>query len=253
MKTIAIANEKGGAGKTSTAAALWYWMNRHGRKTLAVDLDPQGNLSLIADAATEGPTALGALLREIPAADAIQHTEQGDIIAASPVQNKADTVLTQLGRERRLKEALDTVADGYEYAIVDTSPYLGILTINALAAADTVVIPAQADLFSVHGIGQLADCIKDVRSYCNNPSLQVDGILLTRYTDRANLSKAIRGELAAKAEEMGGRLYESAIREAIAVKEAQVKHQSIFDYAPSAKVTVDYEAFCEEFLKGLEA
>ena len=253
MKTIAIANEKGGAGKTSTAAALWYWMNRHGRKTLAVDLDPQGNLSLVADAATEGPTALGALLREIPAADAIQHTEQGDIIAASPVQNKADTVLTQLGRERRLKEALDTVADGYEYAIVDTSPYLGILTINALAAADTVVIPAQADLFSVHGIGQLADCIKDVRNYCNNPSLQVDGILLTRYTDRANLSKAIRGELAAKAEEMGGRLYESAIREAIAVKEAQVKHVSIFDYAPGAKVTADYEAFCEEFLKGLEA
>ena len=184
MKTIAIANEKGGAGKTSTAAALWYWMNRHGRPCLAVDLDPQGNLSLVADAATEGPTALGALLREIPAADAIQHTEQGDIIAASPVQNKADTVLTQLGRERRLKEALDTVAGGYEYAIVDTSPYLGILTINALAAADTVVIPAQADLFSVHGIGQLADCIEDVRRYCQNPSLKVDGILLTRYTDR---------------------------------------------------------------------
>lgn len=253
MKTIAIANEKGGAGKTSTAAALWYWMNRHGRPCLAVDLDPQGNLSLVADAATEGPTALGALLREIPAADAIQHTEQGDIIAASPVQNKADTVLTQLGRERRLKEALDTVAGGYEYAIVDTSPYLGILTINAIAAADTVVVPAQADLFSVHGIGQLADCIEDVRRYCQNPSLKVDGILLTRYTDRANLSKAIRGELAAKAEEMGGRLYESAIREAIAVKEAQVKHVSIFDYAPGAKVTADYEAFCEEFLKGLEA
>ena len=76
---------------------------------------------------------------------------------------------------------------------------------------------------------------------------------MTRYTDRANLSKAIRGELAAKAEEMGGRLYESAIREAIAVKEAQVKHVSIFDYAPGAKVTADYEAFCEEFLKGLEA
>lgn len=253
MKVIAVANEKGGAGKTSTAAALWYWLNKHGRKTLAVDLDPQGNLSLVADAATEGPTALGALLREIPAADAIQHTAQGDIIAASPVQNKADNVLTQLGRERRLAEALATVSGGYDYAIVDTSPYLGILTINALAAADTVVIPAQADLFSVHGIGQLADCIEDVRTYCNNPSLKVDGILLTRYTDRANLSKSIKGELAAKAEAMGGRLYESAIREAIAIKEAQVKHIPIFEYAPGAKVTADYKAFCEEFLKGLES
>lgn len=252
MEVIATANQKGGAGKTSTAAALWSYLNAHGRKALAVDMDSQGNLSLIADAETDGPTVFGALLREIQLQDAIQHTAQGDIVAASPLQSAADTALQMLGKERRLKEALDTVAAAYDFVIVDTPPHMGVLTINALAAADRVLIPAQADLFSLHGIGQIADSIRDVREYCNNSSLQVDGILLTRFSDRANVSKAVRDALRERAEAMGGRLYSATIRDAVAVKEAQIAHKSIFDYAPGAKVAGDYTEFCKEFLEGVE-
>jgi len=215
-------------------------------------MDAQGNLSLIADAETDGPTVFGALLREIQLQDAIQHTAQGDIVAASPLQSAADTALQMLGKERRLKEALDTVAAAYDFVIVDTPPHMGVLTINALAAADRVLIPAQADLFSLHGIGQIADSIRDVREYCNNPSLQVDGILLTRFSDRANVSKAVRDALRERAEAMGGRLYSATIRDAVAVKEAQIAHKSIFDYAPGAKVAGDYTEFCKEFLEGVE-
>lgn len=253
MKVIAVANEKGGAGKTSTALALWAYMNANGRPCLGMDLDPQGNFSTVAEAETKGATALGVLMREIPAADAIQHVKSGDVIAASPLQNRADNLLTMLGKERRLAEALATVAGGYEYAIVDTSPHLGILTINALAAANYVLIPAQADMFSNQGITQLWETIEAVRQYAQNPTLQVDGILLTRFTDRTRISQTVRGIMEKTAANMGGRVYRSTIREAVTVKEAQLYHQSIFEYDPAAKVAGDYTEFCKEFLEGIES
>ena len=252
METIAVANQKGGAGKTSTAAALWAYCNAHGKRALAIDLDAQGNLSLLADADTDGATVFGALQKEISLGDAIQHAEAGDIVAASPLQNTADTVLQMLGKERRLAEALDTLPpDAYDFVIIDTPPHMGVLTLNALAAADRVIIPAQADVFSLHGIGQLEDSAEAVRAYAGNPALRIDGILLTRYNDRANVSKAVRDAMQGKAEAMGGRLYDATIRESVKVKEAQIARKDIFTYAPGANVAEDYAAFCREFLEGI--
>lgn len=246
MEIITIANEKGGAGKTSTAAALWYWLNAHGRKALAVDLDPQCNLSYCLGAAGVKPSVFGVLTQETEAAAAIAHTMAGDVIPADKMLAMADRVIAETGKEYRLKEALEPVAADYQYCVVDTAPHLGVLTVNALTAARRVVIPTQADVFSLLGIGQLWENIQTVRKYCN-PSLQVDGILLTRYSTRAVLSRQMQETLEQTARQMGTRLYRATIREAIAVKECQLQNVSIFEHG--GKVGADYEAFIAELLE----
>lgn len=250
MQVIVIANEKGGAGKTSTAAAIWYYLNSHGRAALGVDLDPQGNFSFTAGARTDGATIMGALMRETQTAATIQHTRAGDFIAASPLQNAADTTLNMIGKEYRLKECLEEIAGGYEFCIVDTAPHIGILTINALTAADHVILPMQADIFSIAGAGQLWQNMKDIRQYYNH-SLQVDGILLTRYSDRTRLSKDLRDMLQAQADTMHTKVFRQTIREAVAVRESQVLQKSIFEHAPKSAVAQDYQNFIEEFLGGI--
>ena len=159
----------------------------------------------------------------------------------------ADAFLTEIGKEYKLKEALEQVGGGYDYIVIDTPPALGILTINALTACDSVIIPAQADIYSLQGIADLADTIKQIKKYCN-PALTIEGILFTRYSSRSAFNKELAelaGELAAK---LGTRVFTTTIREAVAVKKAQAVQQSVFEYEPRAKVTEDYRAFIEELL-----
>jgi chromosome partitioning protein len=130
---------------------------------------------------------------------------------------------------------------------VDTPPALGILTVNALTACDSVIIPAQADIYSLQGIEQLAETMKPVKKYCN-PSLRIEGILLTRYSPRSVLSREV-AELAEQlAAKLNTKLFKATIREAIAVKEAQISQQSLYSYAPKAKVTEDYTALIDELI-----
>ena len=190
METIAIINQKGGVGKSTTASAIGGGLNS---KVLHVDLDPQCNLSYLMEANISGLTqasALDVLQGNASAADAIQHTAQGDIIAASPALSGADIVLTATGKEYRLKEALEAIVGEYDYCIIDTPPALGILTINALTACNGCIIPAQADFLSLQGIGQLHGTIETVKKYCN-PGLKVYGIVLTRYSARAVISREV--------------------------------------------------------------
>lgn len=251
MKVIAVANQKGGAGKTSTASALWYYLNHNERTALAVDLDAQCNLSFAANAKTDGQTALGVLTQEVEAQDAIQHTEQGDIIAASVKLNGADKALEdEIAKELRLREALAPLAGRYDFAILDTPPNIGIVTKNALAAADYVVIPAQADAFSVSGIEQIGKTIAAIRHYYNH-GLQVKGILLTRFNPRITVSKIVRERIEGTASDLDTKLFSATIREAAAVKEAQLLHLSIFEHEAKSKVAKDYEAFCKELLGGI--
>lgn len=251
MKIITIANQKGGAGKTSTAAALWFYLNAHGKKALAIDMDAQCNLTFTAGATAGGGTILGVLSGEIEPAAAIQHTPNGDIIPATLLLNGADVTLNLLGREYLLRKALDKIT-GYDFVIIDTPPHLGVLTVNALQVATNVIIPTQADIFSAHGIVQLYSNIETIRRGYNNPTLKVDGILLTRFSDRTILSRDIQESLLETAEQMGTRVYKATIREAVAVKEAQVKKQSIFDAAPGSNIAKDYTEFINEFLEGLD-
>lgn len=246
-KTLAIINQKGGVGKSTTAEALAAGLVLKGYSVLSIDLDAQSNMTYTAGAKTDGATALGVLTGEIPAKDAIQHTESGDIIPASKALAGADAFITDTGKEYRLKEALEPLAGEYDYIIIDTPPALGILTINALTACNSVIIPAQADIYSLQGIEQLAETMKPVKKYCN-ADLTIEGILLTRYSSRSVLSREV-AELAEQlAAKLGTKLFKSTIREAIAVKESQISQRNLYSYAPKAKVTEDYTRFIAELL-----
>lgn len=248
-KTIAIINQKGGVGKSTTAEALAAGLTLKGFSVLSIDLDAQGNMTYTAGASTDGITALDVLTQKAAALDAVQHTGNGDIIPASKALAGADAFIADTGKEYRLKEAIEPIKGKYDYIIIDTPPALGILTVNALTACDSVVIPAQADIYSLHGIEQLAETMKPVKKYCNH-ALKVEGILLTRYSPRSVLSRDVADLAGQLAERIGTKVFKTTIREAIAVKEAQISQQSLFQYAPKAKVTDDYTKFIEELIKG---
>ena len=171
-RVYAVINQKGGVGKSTTAATLAAGLSLKGYKTLSIDLDAQGNLSYTAKARTNGATALGVLTGEVKAEEAIQHTASGDIIASNKALAGADAFIADTGKEYKLKEALESLQAAYDYVIIDTPPALGILTINALTACNSVIIPAQADIYSLQGVEQLADTMKPVKKYCN-PDLKI--------------------------------------------------------------------------------
>lgn len=246
-KIIAVVNQKGGVGKSTTAQALTAGLLLKNFACLTIDLDAQGNLTYTLGAKTDEATILEVLTGEVEAKDATQHLKNGDTIAANKALAGADAFISETGKEYRLKEALQSLEEQYDYIIIDTPPTLGILTVNALTACNSIIIPAQADIYSLQGIEQLANTMRSVRKYCN-PNLKIEGILLTRYNSRSVLSKEV-AELANQlAKKLGTRLFESTIREGVAVKEAQISQKSIFEYAPQAKVAQDYKAFIEELL-----
>lgn len=248
MKTIAIVNRRGGVGKTATAHALGAGLALRGFKILFVDLDSQCNLTYDLGAKPAPLTSMEVLTGTATAQEAIQHTEGGDIIPASPSLAVADTAIDGTGKEHRLKEALADVAGIYDYCVIDTPPALGVLTVNALTASQRAVIPAQAEVHSLQGIALLYEAIQAVQKY-TNPELQIEGILITRYKGRAILSKDMKENLEATAEEIGTKVFSTPIRECIALQEAQAMQRDIFSYAPRSNATADYTAFINEILK----
>ena len=250
MKTVAIINQKGGVGKSTTAMALGAGLIRKRKKVLYVDLDAQGNLTFALGDGGEsgGGDSLSVLTRETAIGDAIRITPGGDLLPSAPALSGADKALSTIGKEFRLREALAQVADRYDWAVVDTPPALGILTINALTACDCCVVPAQADIFSLQGIMQLSATLEAVRQYCN-PDLRVAGILLTRYNGRVIIGREIAEKMQDTARALETRVFRTTIREGTAVKEAQAMRQDIFSYAPRSNAAQDYLKFVDEFLK----
>jgi len=249
MKVISVINQKGGVGKSTTSLALGAGLGLSGFKTLFVDLDAQGNLSYTLGADGASPSSFAVLTGESQAQQAVQQTSQGPLIASSPALAGADMAITEVGKEYRLKEALEPLGREYDYIIIDTPPALGILTICALTAAHGAIIPAQADIYSLQGISQLYSTIQTVKKYCN-PQLEVKGILLTRYSSRAIIAREVAEMIEATAAQLDTKLYKTRIREATAIKEAQARRQSIFAYAPKSNAAADYKAFVEEFIGG---
>lgn len=251
MRAIAAINQKGGAGKSTTAHALGAGLSLEGYRTLFVDLDAQGNLTYAMGAdgsGLAGGSSFEVLAGGVAARGAIQRTGQGEIIAGSPALAVADAAMAAAGKEYRLKEALEPLRDDYDYVIIDTPPALGILTVNALVASAGVIVPAQADIYSLQGIGQLHGTIQAVKKHCN-PSLEVMGILLTRYSGRATISREIAEMMEEVAGRMQTRLYRTRIREAVAVREAQARRQSIFSYAPRSSASSDYRSLIAEIIR----
>jgi len=246
---ISITNQKGGVGKSTTAHALGTGMAARGLRVLFVDLDGQGNLSQTMGADKPPLSILDVLTNRVYAKEAIFRAEEGDILPSSPSLAGADTLIVEVGKEFRLKEALKPLHGEYDYIVIDTPPALGILTVNALTASDSIIIPAQADVYSLQGVDQLMGTVDIVRKYCN-PGLLVKGILLTRYNHRTVLNRDIAEVMQYKAVELGAKLYANPIRENIAIKEAQVSKASIFQYAPKSKAAEDYNHFLTEILEG---
>ncbi len=247
-EVIAIVNRRGGVGKTATAHAIGAGLARRGYKTLFVDLDSQCNLTFDVGGSTAPLTSMEVLSGTATAQEAIQHAKGGDIIPASPSLAVADTVIDGTGKEYRLKEALEPLAGEYDYIVIDTPPALGVLTVNALTACNSAIIPAQAEVHSIQGIGLLYDVVQAVRKY-TNPALIIKGILITRYNGRAILSRDMKSNLEATATELGTRVFTTPIRECTAIKEAQATQQDIYSYAPRSNATADYTALLDEITK----
>lgn len=248
MKIITVTNQKGGAGKTTTVDATIASLTSRGYKVLAVDLDPQCNLSFSMNSDTSKSNILDVLTKKVKTEDAIQNLANGDLISGTAQLAAAESILTEVGKEYQLKKTLDAVKDKYDFILIDTPPALGILTINALTACNSVVIPAQADIYSIQGIQRLIETIKAVKEY-TNPGIVVDGVILTRYTDRTVLSRTVADLANQIASSVDSRLFKSTIREATAIKEAQLSQKSIYEYAGNSKVAEDYTAFVDELLK----
>lgn len=245
MKILAVINQKGGVAKTTTAAAIGAGLTARGYKVLFIDMDAQGNLTAAVGAINQLNTVFDLLTGQAPMP---QVTSQSDILPSSPKLATADMVITQTGKEHRLQEVLSGLSLSYDFAIIDTPPALGILTVNALTAANAALVPAQADFFSLQGISQLYGTVDAVRKYCN-PALKIAGILLTRYNSRAVLSREVRDLLGQTAAGLHTQLYETVIRECMALKEAQARRQSIFQYAPRSNGAKDYDALINEILE----
>jgi chromosome partitioning protein len=248
-KVISVTNQKGGVGKTTTSLARAAALMKQGFRVLAIDMDPQANLTFsMGGDSDDGPTAYELLKGEVKPRFAIQRSTCVDLIAANILLSGVDIVFTDEGREYLLKNAIEPLQPRYDYIIIDTPPALSILTINAFAASDYVVIPMQADIFSLQGIAQLTDTIMRLKKY-TNPTIKIGGILLVKYDGRTVLGRRIKETAEMVAGQIGTKLYETKIRNSVAIPESQTNQINMFDYAPRSGGVRDYMKFVDELLE----
>ena len=233
---LTVCNQKGGTGKTTTAAALAQASIYRGHKTLVVDLDPQCNLTYIMGG---NPLDIGAFELLTGKSEFIQKTANGDIIAGSLNLAAADTLLAGEKRIYALQNGLAPLKKTYDVIVIDTAPTLGTLLINALTAADKVIIPLHADILSLQGLFQLSQTINKVKTDYN-PALRFGGIVYTQHSGRTLVSREITKTIEARAAELHIPVLKTAVRDGVAVKEAQMMRKSLFEYAPKSKPAADY-------------
>lgn len=236
MQIIAIANIKGGSGKSTTAAALAQAAAAAGQRVLAIDTDPQANSTFFL-AADQNRPGTYQLLHGTPARSVIQTTAQGiDVIAASP---DLATEKTAPASAKRLQTALEPIAGDYDIVIIDTPNIPGELIYNSLQAADGVIVPLETDANSLQGLYQIADIAQQMRR--SNPKLQVIGCILTRYDARPKINRYLQEVIAERGQEINAPFL-IGIRPGIAIREAQALQLSLYDYAGNSKPAQDYAA-----------
>ncbi len=248
MTTVAIANQKGGVGKSTTAINLAAALSLQGERVLLVDLDPQGNATsgLGIDRGAIELSIYDILLHDADPEDAIEPTSVRGLHAIPATIDLAGAeveLVPQLSRETRLKGALSRVHDGYDFVVIDCPPSLGLLTINALAAANEVFIPIQCEYYALEGLSQLMQNVDLIRRNLN-PALEVGGVVLTMYDARTNLSEDVATQVR---EFFGDKAYRTIIPRSVRLSEAPSFGEPIEAFDPMSRGAIAYRQLGREF------
>ena len=246
---IALANQKGGVGKTTTIVNLGACLADAGKKVLLIDLDPQGNATsgLGIDKKDIDESVYDVLINDVDLKKVILHSShQGlDIVPTTIALSGAEVELTNLmARETRLKDAFGDVKDEYDYILIDCPPSLGLLTINAFTACDSILIPVQSEYYALEGLSQLLNTIKLVRKHFNS-ALKIEGVLLTMYDKRTNLGQQVNAEVK---KYFGDQVYETIIPRNVRLSEAPSHGQAIVDYDKRSTGAKVYQQLAKEVL-----
>lgn len=252
MRIVAVTNQKGGVGKTTTALSVGACLAGKKQKVLLIDFDGSCNLTLACGGESEGVcTAYEMMTLECTAEDAIQSMPGGyDLIGANANLPGAEgTIADPVSRIVRLKNCLEPIKDKYDWIIIDTPPNLGFLTANALVAATDVLIPSEADFLSAKGVVDLVNgTIRSIKSNIN-PNLHVLGIVLTKYVSNTNNSKAMTMAISEMASQFNIKVFDTTIRNNVAVKDAQARKLDLLHYSKSAYAALDYNFLTCEIMK----
>ena len=250
--TIVLTNQKGGVGKTTTTGALAAGLGKRGKKVLAIDLDPQGNLgfSLGLDI-DEGYNIYDVLANDVPVTAAIQQADNCDLIPSNILLSQAEIVFQGNNRQMLLKNALRPVMAQYDYIVIDTPPALNILTLNGYTMADHLIIPMSSEILSLVGLVQLQETVEAVKDSVN-PALNVLGILLTKFNKNTNLSRDVLEMAETIADQAGSVVFNAKIRSSVVAAEAPAHGMCILDYAPDSNPAWDYRALIDEVYRKIE-
>ncbi len=249
-KIISIANQKGGVGKTTTSINLSTILAKKGRKVLMIDADPQGNASSGVGVGREDIelSIYDVLINDTEIPDVVKKTNVKNLSLCPSNINLAGAeveLVSMMSREQRLKEKLDEVKEDYDFIIIDCPPSLGLITLNAFTASDSVLIPVQCEYYALEGLGQLLNTINLVKKHLNK-DIEIEGALLTMYDIRTNLSNQVVKEVKRYFNE---KVYKTVIPRNVKLSEAPSYGMPISMYDPRSKGAKSYEKFVKEFLK----